>query len=131
MLKAAVQPNGKVQFELPIGSDYAQLWLGTEASIAQKEMDLLPKSFAIEAIYPNPFNPATTIQYSLPEVANIRIQVFDVMGRQVATLFDGSQQAGQHRIQWQADSLPSGLYLLRISAPSLSQQLVRKITLIK
>jgi cytochrome c peroxidase len=62
---------------------------------------------------PNPFNPSTTISYYLPEAGNVRLQVFDVSGRNVATLVDGWQNAGDHRVDFVAPRLSSGTYFVR------------------
>ncbi len=66
--------------------------------------------------YPNPFNPEVSIHYALPQEGRVRLRVFDVLGRQVATLVDEVQQAGRHRVRFVASDLPSGVYLYRIEA---------------
>jgi len=68
----------------------------------------------LEGSYPNPFNPATTIRFSLPEPAQVRLVVFDVLGRQVRVLLDGTREAGAHEVVFDADGLPSGTYLYRL-----------------
>jgi len=75
-----------------------------------------PNEFALLQNYPNPFNPSTTISYSLPEQADVRIEIYNILGQKVATLFDGDQQAGQHEIVWRADEYPSGVYFARMSS---------------
>ncbi len=76
--------------------------------------------------YPNPFNPTTTIRYDLVADAEVRLIVVDMLGRQVADLERGYRQAGRHDIQWQADHLPSGLYLahLQIGADVVTERLL-------
>jgi len=89
----------------------------------------LPKSFELNSVYPNPFNPATTIQYSMPSTSNLTIDVIDIMGRQVATLHKGVQVAGVHTLNWDASKAASGIYLIRMQTGS--QVFIRKVTLLK
>jgi hypothetical protein len=79
--------------------------------------------------HPNPFNPATTIAYALPVTAHVRLAVYDVMGRLVATLADGVQQAGQYEARFDATHLASGLYFYRLEAGRLTQ--TRQMLLVK
>lgn len=88
-----------------------------------------PSTFALEGAYPNPFNPTTQIRYSLPEVSAVRLQVFDLMGRTVATLIDGTQQAGHYAATFNATDLASGTYLYRLEAGRFAQ--VGKMVLMK
>lgn len=81
----------------------------------------IPSRYLIAWNYPNPFNASTTIEYSLPAAANVTIEIFDILGRKVETLFDGYQQAGQHRLTWDAADMSSGVYLYKINAGGLSE----------
>ncbi|MFW5972439.1 MAG: T9SS type A sorting domain-containing protein, partial [Bacteroidota bacterium] len=72
--------------------------------------------FALSQNYPNPFNPATLIEYSVPAAGKVTLEVFDMLGRKVATLVDGQMPAGVHGITFEAAGLSSGLYLYRLSA---------------
>lgn len=93
------------------------------------EDDVLPAGFALDAAYPNPFNPTTTIAYRLASPGRLAIRVYDTVGRQVATLFDGHQAAGAHEARFDAAGLSSGTYLVRLEAPGFSE--VRAVTLLK
>ena len=75
-----------------------------------------PDAFILEQNYPNPFNPATSIQYRLKEAAPVKVRVYDMLGRVVATLADGPHAAGTHEVQWDASHLASGTYFYRIEA---------------
>ncbi|MDZ7269840.1 MAG: alpha-amylase family glycosyl hydrolase [candidate division KSB1 bacterium] len=80
-----------------------------------------PAVFALSQNYPNPFNPATKIVYDLPQAGHVTIRIFDVLGREVVTLFDGWQPAGRHSLLWQGRDAAghpagSGIYLLRVEA---------------
>jgi hypothetical protein len=89
---------------------------------------LLPSSFAVAA-YPNPFNPSTTIRYDLPASGKIRVSVFDLLGREVATLFSGTQTAGSHEARFDGSQLSSGIYFVRLQTNQ--QQSQHKIVLLK
>jgi hypothetical protein len=75
----------------------------------------LSDSFVLGSAYPNPFNPATTIRFGLREAGQINLSVYDIVGRHVATLANGPMEAGSHEVTFQADNLPSGTYVYRLS----------------
>jgi len=78
---------------------------------------------------PNPFNPSTTISYSIPEQSDVRIEIYNIIGQRVATLLDGNKQAGYHSIVWQADNHPSGVYFARLEAGGRAENV--KMVLLK
>lgn len=79
--------------------------------------------------YPNPFNPSTTISYSLPEAGNVQIKIFDVLGREVAKLVDETKNAGKHTIIWNGSNNASGIYFYTITFQN--QTLFKKMLMIK
>jgi hypothetical protein len=79
--------------------------------------------------YPNPFNPATTISYTLKEGTNVRLTVYDRLGREVKTLVDENQNAGTHTVTFDGSSLPSGIYFYRIKTNDKTE--VQKMILAK
>jgi parallel beta-helix repeat protein/predicted outer membrane repeat protein len=89
----------------------------------------VPSDFRISRSYPNPFNAVTTISYSLTESSNIRIDVFDALGRKIETLFDGYREAGEHNVSWNASEVSSGTYFYRIQADDYFES--RKMLLLK
>lgn len=113
-------------FGLTASSQELFEWSGTAISTERGEM---PARISLEPLYPNPFNPQATVRYHLggPEQALIRI--FDAVGRVVATLVDGVQPAGDHTVTFNADGLPSGVYLVRLETPSHSES--RTVTLLR
>jgi hypothetical protein len=84
------------------------------SNVPQNEQVLLPEHFALHQNYPNPFNPATTIPFDLPQSGTVSIQVFNVLGQQVATVVNQVLPAGFHRVTWNGSNLSSGLYFYRI-----------------
>lgn len=74
----------------------------------------IPREFSLDQNYPNPFNPSTTITYSLPATQHVRIVVFDILGREITTLVDNIESPGTRTVEFNATSLPSGLYFYRI-----------------
>ena len=88
-----------------------------------------PLAFALLPNYPNPFNPWTSIPFTLPENADVSIQVYDLKGHEVAHLLSGPLAAGYHVTRWNASSMSSGLYLVKMTANDIS--ITRKITVLK
>ena len=81
----------------------------------------LPEKFELAQNRPNPFNPSTTIAFALPEETHVRLAVYDMQGRRIASLIDGTRSAGRHEVRWQAQGLASGMYLYRIEAGNFTQ----------
>ena len=79
--------------------------------------------------YPNPFNPSTLINFQIPEHSQISLNVYDMLGREVAVLMNGPIQAGYHQIPFDAKNLSSGMYIYRLKAGN--KVITRKLTLIK
>jgi hypothetical protein len=76
----------------------------------------VPALFRLEQNYPNPFNPSTTIRYALPGRSYVTLSVFSTLGQHVATLVNGSQEAGSHEVRFDGSGLASGMYFYRLSA---------------
>jgi subtilisin family serine protease len=105
-----------------------QLLVGSAEYVEAKREAVLPAEVALLQNYPNPFSESTTIEFALPAQDNVRMTVYDVLGRRVAVLADGSHRAGSHRIQWQSGSgsqgaLASGLYLVRLETSSATRMM--------
>jgi subtilisin family serine protease len=88
-----------------------------------------PSVYELSQNYPNPVNPATEIQYGIPEGTHVYIRVYNLLGQQVATLVDEMQPAGYHSAQFDARSLPSGIYFYRMQAGNYSA--VKKLMLLR
>jgi len=89
----------------------------------------LPESFTLEQNYPNPFNPSTIIQFRLPINSEVRIEVYDLLGRLVAVPVEGRFSPGDHAVVFDAGRLASGMYLYRLQAGNVS--ITRKMVLVK
>jgi hypothetical protein len=89
----------------------------------------VPSVFALDQNYPNPFNPTTEIPFALPRGEHVVVQVFDVLGEEIATVVDGWREAGVHRASFDATRLPSGMYVYRMRAGEFSA--ARKMMLVK
>jgi hypothetical protein len=89
----------------------------------------IPKEFALAQNYPNPFNPTTTISFSLPSKSFVLLKVFDIMGKEVATLVNEEMSAGSYSQLWNAVSMSSGIYFYRLQAGSLTE--IKKLILFK
>ena len=91
------------------------------AVVAEAADGLIPAVYSLSPNFPNPFNPATTIRFGLPEAAAARLVVYDLLGREVARLLERTLEAGYHSVVWNGKSaagaeLPSGLYIARLLA---------------
>lgn len=91
--------------------------------------DQLASQFKLDQNYPNPFNPSTQIRFSLGEATHATLTIYDMMGRQVATLVDQSMSAGSHSVQFNASELSSGLYVYTLRAGAFTQS--NKMMLVK
>ena len=80
-----------------------------------------PIKYELRQNYPNPFNPVTTISYQLPLSSHVILKVFDILGREVATLVHGRKEAGQYSIRWDASAMPSGMYFYYLQSGNYSK----------
>jgi hypothetical protein len=88
-----------------------------------------PDAIALHGAYPNPFNPTTAIRFTLDAGRQTRLAVYDVLGRQIAVLVDGPMPAGEHKATFDASTLTSGVYIVRLEAGGMS--MTRRVTLLK
>jgi hypothetical protein len=89
----------------------------------------LPATYVLEQNYPNPFNPATVISYQLPVNSQVTLKVFDVLGREVATLVNENKKSGSYEVEFSGSKLPSGMYFYRLQAGSFVE--TKKLLLMK
>jgi len=103
-------------------------WIGAGA-VDVKDNAGSVNSFALNQNYPNPFNPSTKISYSIEAGNFVSLKVFDVLGREVSTLVNQYQTAGQHSVSFDASSLASGMYFYKLESGSFSS--IKKMMLVK
>tara|TARA_B100001758_G_C18014765_1_gene404916 strand:- start:114 stop:638 length:525 start_codon:yes stop_codon:yes gene_type:complete len=113
MIEKSFSSNSMVQIE------NVEFNLG--ALFSDEENLGFPTAFSVNQNFPNPFNPVTTLEYSIPENMVVQVTIYDNMGRLVKNLFNASQRAGTNRIQWNATDnmnqpVPTGMYIYRIQA---------------
>jgi len=95
----------------------------------EEEGEIIPLKFKLYQNYPNPFNPTTTIEYQIPNQSFVILKIFDLLGREVATVVNEKKEAGTYSLQWNASSLASGIYLYRLQAGSYVD--TKKLVLMK
>jgi hypothetical protein len=95
----------------------------------QEDKDLLPESKVIAKCFPNPFNVVTEIQLMLPSSGKLQIDVFNLLGRRVATIVDTELSEGEHRVQWNASDMASGIYFYKVRFGTM--ELTKKMILIR
>jgi hypothetical protein len=88
-----------------------------------------PEKTQLQGNYPNPFSQQTTVEIALSEQADVEVQVYNVLGQQVATVADGQMEAGNHKLEWEGSSLSSGVYFVRMKAGDVTD--THKITVVR
>jgi hypothetical protein len=111
------------------GDGEASVNLPGDEPVLELDGEELPEVYALHGNYPNPFNPSTRIAFSLPEQADVRLAVYDVLGREVAVLQHGPMPAGRHELTFDASGVPSGTYFYRMVTPEGT--FVKQMSLLK
>ncbi len=94
-----------------------------------EQISEIPQSFSLAQNYPNPFNSTTTIQFALAKRANVKLKVFDILGREAAVLVDEALEPGAYDVVFDANGLASGVYVYRIQAGAFVE--TKKLTLLR
>jgi len=81
-----------------------------------EDLELLPTEYSLGQNYPNPFNPSTTIQFALKDFGHAKLKIYDILGREVATLIDKEMQPGYYKVQFQDPNLATGVYFYRLES---------------
>ncbi|MGA7160194.1 MAG: M1 family aminopeptidase, partial [Bacteroidota bacterium] len=102
---------------------------GTLVSVKLPGVALHALSYQLEQNYPNPFNPETRFEFSVADMRFVTLKIYDVLGKEVATLVNSTMNAGSYSIPWNAGNLPSGIYFYRLQAGQFVQ--TKKLTLLK
>ena len=93
------------------------------------EVSAVPQTFELSQNYPNPFNPTTKIKYSVPEKSYISLKAYNLLGEEVATLFEGYKQAGNYEVTFNGSGLSSGVYFYQLKAENFVK--IKKLVLLK
>jgi beta-xylosidase len=123
---ATIATGGYVDF------DWFSIYVGTPTGIVPDEghsLNQMPHQFFLGQNFPNPFNPTTTIKYSIPESQFITLKVFDMLGRELAILVKGKKPAGTYEVKFDASSLASGIYFCQLQTSGFSD--IKKLVLMK
>jgi len=103
--------------------------LSKSQSLIQTKETITPAKYSLVQNYPNPFNPSTVIKYNVPQTAHVKITIFDMLGREIATLVNEEKSAGTYKVTFNASNLSSGVYFYRIQADNFIQ--IKKMMLLK
>lgn len=127
----AFSPTGDTVYvgAFNVSKGFLQMFVRTGTPVVEPPHNV-PMQYSLSQNYPNPFNPSTKIDYALKETGKVSIIVYDVLGREVTTLVNGVQSAGQHSVTFNANNLPSGVYIYSLTTPDGSR-LVKKMILMK
>lgn len=121
--------NNTVTFTQNSASNFVILTAEQTATDVEQTKSALPLNYALEQNYPNPFNPSTLISYEIPKAGQVTLKVYDVLGKKVAELINENQNPGKYSIRFNAENLPSGIYIYELRANDFTQS--RKMTLLK
>jgi len=109
--------------------NYIRLVRGGLTSHVGDNNSEMPSKFKLEQNFPNPFNPSTTISFSLPKESNVSLKIFNVIGKEVDVLVNGYLPAGNYSLQWNAGNQTSGIYFYKLTTDNFTE--TRKMTLLK
>ena len=101
----------------------------TFSPVTSVNTENVPLHFELSNNYPNPFNPATTFAFQIAQRSNVTLKIYDIIGREVATIVSGMMEPGKYTRQWNAASFASGVYFYRLQAGSFIA--VKKLILLK
>ncbi len=118
-----------VDDSLASDSDTITVNINLVTALEDELANIIPIKYSLGQNYPNPFNPSTKIRFGLPTAGRVKIEVFNIIGQKVITLFDEIKPAGHHLVEYDASNLSSGIYFYRIQSKKFIQ--VRKMILMK
>ena len=111
------------------GSDWVSNWNNSGEDFTQIAETAALTEFSLLSNSPNPFNPTTTISFTLSVAEKVNLSIYDISGQLVATLANSWRETGRHEVTWQAEGVPSGMYIVRMEAGDFSA--VRKLVFLK
>jgi len=124
-------PNDELTFQamLTIGEFEDNHYPKPESTSEETSIQEISKTYSLLENYPNPFNPTTVINFSLPQETHVTLKVYDILGQEVAVLVNESKPAGEHKALFNAKELPSGVYIYTVKAGTYSS--IKKMLLVK
>jgi hypothetical protein len=131
--RQVVRFEGEYTLESVIVADVNARSITPMIGSAQKQSEL-PTTYTLSQNYPNPFNPSTSICFGLPEAAEVRLEVFNLLGQRVVTLLNQQMEAGNHTAEWDSQNelgqaVSSGVYFYRLETPRFTES--KKMVLLK
>ncbi len=137
---AVVSATGEVLIGISEGEDirtvsgFVVVLQRVQSTVAIDETNALPSAYALHQNYPNPFNPSTTLLFDLPAATDIRIVVYDLLGREVVQLVEQRLEPGYHQLVWngrdrRGREVPTGMYIVLMTTPEYSKSI--KMLLLK
>ena len=124
-----IMPNSSELFKINGEFIISEIVALNSEQYIETNLVIMPNEFELKNVYPNPFNPETTISYNIPENGNIEISVYNINGRLVENLVSRFEYSGSHSINWKAANQPSGLFLLKVQFKNQIQ--TEKLYLVK
>ena len=103
--------------------------INLETEVAEGNTKAIPSKYMLHQNYPNPFNPKTVISYQLPVASDITLSIYSITGQKVATLVSEIQTPGNHKYEWDASNMASGVYYYRLTADNFVG--MKKLILLK
>jgi len=143
----AISNSGDLLWKIPLDGMYADsspvigrdgtLYIGLNKGVYENQLENtliaikdnpnsvkeeeLPSEYKLEQNYPNPFNPTTSIEYQVASIENVTLKVYDILGREIATLLNEVKHPGNYKLEFNASNLPSGVYFYRLNAGGFSE----------
>jgi flagellar hook assembly protein FlgD len=112
---------------------YREVILSSQTGIEDSEIGIAT-NYQLEQNYPNPFNPSTSIEYYIPSTSDVKVEIYNLLGSKITSLFEGKQSAGSHTLTWNGkdqsgNPVASGIYFYKLSTPNFSE--TKKMMLMK
>jgi len=108
---------------------WMRIFFAYDVELIENDVSNPPETYLLSQNYPNPFNPATRIKFKLPKTGIVTIKIYDILGREVATLLNGRKERGEHMVSWNAENYPGGVYLYRLISGDYTQ--TRKMAVLR
>lgn len=131
-MQSATNANARLYIDMGGSNTNVQIdnvYLGEPIPSDTEDEDILPTEYRLDQNYPNPFNPSTKIRYSIKEVGQVKLTVYDILGREVETLVNGEMVVGNYEINFDASELTSGIYFYTLQTGSFME--TRKMILLR